>query len=124
MSEKRYLLERVGPAAVVQLYADAFGSLSPDEKRLAWHLYEAALAGRDVYYDQRYEHGLVMRDFLEALFVGREHLGPAVAAALERYTKLFWLNSGPYDHITSRKFVLEMSRAALLDATRAVQAAG
>jgi dipeptidyl-peptidase-3 len=124
MSEKRYLLERVGPAAVVQLYADAFASLSPDEKRLAWHLYEAALAGRDVYYDQRYEHGLVMRDFLEALFVGREHLGPAVASALERYTKLFWINSGPYDHITSRKFVLEMSREALLDATRAVQAAG
>jgi dipeptidyl-peptidase-3 len=124
MSEKRYLLERVGPAAVVQLYADAFASLSPDEKRLAWHLYEAALAGRDVYYDQRYEHGLVMRDFLEALFVGREHLGPAVASALERYTKLFWINSGPYDHITSRKFVLEMSREALLDATRAVLAAG
>ena len=46
MAEQRYLLERVGPAAVVQLYADAFGTLTPAQKRLAWHLYEAALAGR------------------------------------------------------------------------------
>ena len=124
MAEQRYLLERVGPAAVVQLYADAFGTLTPAQKRLAWHLYEAALAGRDVYYDQRFEHALVMRDFMEALFVGREHLAPDVAKAVERYTKLFWLNSGPYDHITSRKFVLESSREALLGAARVVQAAG
>ena len=27
-----------------------------------WHLYQAALAGRDIYYDQRYAHNLEMRD--------------------------------------------------------------
>ena len=53
MNGRRHLLERVGPAAVVQLYADAFAHLSAADKRLAWHLYEAALAGRDIYIDQR-----------------------------------------------------------------------
>ncbi len=124
MREKTWVLERVGPAAVVQLYADAFATLAPSERRLAWHLYEAALAGRDIYYDQRYEHGLVMRDCIEALFVGRSHLPAATAHAIERYTKLFWINSGPYEHITARKFTLDLTRDDLRDAILTVQSAG
>ncbi len=124
MSEQRYLLERVGPAAVVQLYADAFHTLSPRDRRLAWHLYEAALAGRDIYYDQRYEHALAMRDAIEALFQARASLEPATADAIARYTKLFWINSGPYEHITSRKFVLELTREQLLTALRTVMQSG
>jgi dipeptidyl-peptidase-3 len=124
MVEKRYLLERVGPAAVVQLYADAFATLSPQDQRLAWHLYEAALSGRDIYYDQRYEHALVMRDAIEALFEARAILDPAVADAVAQYAKLFWINSGPYEHLTSRKFVLEITREQLLGAMRAAVADG
>ncbi len=124
MTERTWLIERVGPAAVVQLYADAFATLSPRDKQLAWHLYEAALAGRDIYYDQRYEHALAMRDLVEALFVGRSSLDAGIAGAIERYAKLFWINSGPYEHITSRKFVLELTRELLLEALRTVQASG
>jgi dipeptidyl-peptidase III len=120
----QYLLERVGPAAVVQLHADAFMELTPQHRVLAWHLYEAALAGRDIYYDQRYEHALVMRDLIEALFVHRAHLDAGVAAALATYTKLFWINSGPYDHTTSRKLVLDVSREALATAMHTVAATG
>ena len=58
---RRYLLERVDDAAVVQLYADGFAQLSLRDKILVWHLYLAALAGRDIYYDQRYAHNLEMR---------------------------------------------------------------
>ena len=63
--ERPYLLETSGDAAVVQLYADGFDSLSLQNKALVWHLSQAALAGRDIYYDQRYEHNLEMRDVLE-----------------------------------------------------------
>lgn len=119
-----YLLERVGPAAVVQLYADAFTDLAPPHRVLAWHLYEAALAGRDIYYDQRYEHALVMRDLVETLYVHRARLDQAFAAALATYTKLFWINSGPYDHTTSRKMVLDSTRDGLAAAMQAVAAGG
>ena len=51
---RKYLLERVDDAAVVQLYADGFKDLPLDQKTLIWHLYQAAIAGRDIYYDQRY----------------------------------------------------------------------
>ena len=52
-TDRPYLLERVGEAAVVQVYADGFRDLSQREKILIWHLAQAAIAGRDIFYDQR-----------------------------------------------------------------------
>src|SRR5258705_10835823 len=112
--DRPYLLERVGEAAVVQVYADGFRDLPLREKILVWHLAQAAIAGRDIFYDQRYAHNLEMRDVLEAIVThpadrlraegasaslaeaGAPSAVPAEAdidaAALEeiaRYTKLF-----------------------------------
>ena len=65
LMKRPYLLEQVDDAAEVQYYADGFAALPLDQKILAWHLYQAALAGRDIYYDQRYAHNLELRDLLE-----------------------------------------------------------
>ena len=43
---------------------------------LVWHLYQAALAGRDIYYDQRYAHNLEMRDVLEEILTHSERHRP------------------------------------------------
>ncbi|MEO5739229.1 MAG: peptidase M49 [Vicinamibacterales bacterium] len=104
--DRKYLLERVGEAAVVQLYADGFSALPVDQRILIWHLYQAAIAGRDIFYDQRYAHNLEMRDVLEAII--RHPSGESdTRAEIERYTKLFWINTGPYNNLTARKFVLK-----------------
>ena len=116
--ERRYLLERVDEAAVVQLYAEGFSSLPLREKILVWHLSLAALAGRDIFYDQRYAHNLEMRAVLEAILTHDQDVAPAVAAEIRRYTKLFWLNSGPYNNITARKFLLHVAKDDLLAAAR------
>ena len=42
-------------------------SLPLRDKILVWHLYLAALAGRDIYYDQRHALNLDIRDLLEAI---------------------------------------------------------
>lgn len=111
-----YRLEQIDDAAVVQLYADGFSELSLQDKRLVWHLYRAALAGRDIYYDQRYRHNLAMRDILEEILTHAEGVPAEVRQELTRYTKLFWLNTGPYNNLTARKFVLGLAEAALADA--------
>src|SRR5688572_19630049 len=113
-SETRpYLLEQIDDAAVVQLYADGFSALPTDQKILVWHLSEAALAGRDIYYDQRYRHNLEMRAILEGILraanQGLQVAEPAVIEEIRRYTKLFWINTGPYNNLTARKFVLKCS---------------
>ena len=76
---RRYLLESVDDAAVVQLYADGFSALDLRDKILVWHLYLAAIAGRDIYYDQRYAHNLEMRALLEAMLTHGSVRRPARA---------------------------------------------
>src|ERR671924_662002 len=63
-AEREYLLERVDDAAVVQLYADGFEKLPLEEKALIWHLYQAAIAGRDMFIDQKHRSALAMRSIL------------------------------------------------------------
>ena len=122
--DRKYLLERVDDAAVVQLYADGFNQLPREQKLLIWHLYEAALAGRDIYYDQRYAHNLEMRDVLEEIITHPQGIDEATLAEITRYTKLFWLNTGPYNNLTARKFVLKSTPEAFAAAARAAQKAG
>jgi len=111
-ADRPYLLERVGDAAVVQLYADGFEALPLRQKALIYHLYEAAVAGRDIYIDQRYENSLAMRDVLEEIITHPQGIDAQTLAEIERYTKLFWLNNGPYNNLTARKFVLNLDVAA------------
>ena len=120
-AERKYLLERIDDAAVVQLYADGFTQLPLNEKQLVYHLTQAAIAGRDIYWDQRYAHGLAMRGVLEQILTHSAGIDPAALAEITRYTKLVWLNSGPYNNLTARKFVLAATPEAL--AAAAAQAA-
>jgi dipeptidyl-peptidase III len=124
MSSRPYLLERVDDAAIVQLYADGFDALTRNDKILVWHLYQAALAGRDIYYDQRYAHSLDMRATLEAIVRHGDGVSPGARAAITRYTKLFWVHSGPYHQLTARKFVLGLTPDAFAEAAHAAARAG
>lgn len=121
---KRYLLERVEDVAVVQVYADGFSALSLQGKTLAWHLYLAALAGRDIYYDQRHALNLKMRALLEAILTHGEDVDPRVLQEIRRYTKLFWINSGPYNNLTARKFLMRLTLEELVTACEAATRAG
>ena len=123
-ADRKYLLERVDDAAVVQLYADGFGRLPLKEKTLIYHLTQAALAGRDIFYDQRYAHNLEMRDVLEAIVSHPNGVDPQTLAAIQRYTKLFWINTGPYNNLTAQKFVLTCTPEAFAAAAHAAEKAG
>ncbi len=118
-ADKPYLLERIDDAAVVQLYADGFDALPLREKTLIWHLYQAALAGRDIFFDQKHRYALEMRDLLEELLTHANGVEPATLKEIQRYTKMFWINNGPYNNLTARKFVLNLKPAALENAVRA-----
>jgi dipeptidyl-peptidase III len=123
-SDRKYLLERIDDAAVAQLYADGFAALPLKEKVLIWHLYQAALAGRDIFYDQRYAHNLEMRDVVEEILTHPAGVDAQTLAEIQRYTKLFWLNTGPYNNLTARKFILKCTPAAFAAAAAAAEKAG
>jgi dipeptidyl-peptidase III len=123
-TDRKYLLERVADAAVVQLYADGFSALPLDQKVLIYHLAEAALAGRDIYYDQRYAHGLEMREVIEQVLRHPGGVDAATLAAIQNYAKLFWINNSPYNNLTATKFVLEITPEAFAAAVKAAASAG
>ena len=110
------LLEQIDDAAVVQLYADGFEKLSLKEKTLVYHLYRAAIAGRDIYYDQRHHLNLGMRHILEEILRHPAKIPEATLKEITRYTKLFWINTGPYNNLTARKFVLNLEKKDLVKA--------
>ena len=108
--ERKYSLERVGPARVVQLYADGFDQLSTRQKIFAYYLSRAALAARDIAIDQHCRYSLAIRDLLEGIVSHKDGIDPAVYGKILTYTKLFWINNGPYDNITSKKYVLSCTQ--------------
>ncbi len=65
-----------------------------------------------------------MRRVLEAIVSHPTGIDPATFAEIQRYTKLFWINTGPYNNLTARKFVLKTTPQALAAAAKAAASAG
>jgi dipeptidyl-peptidase-3 len=59
-----------------------------------------------------------MRTVLEEILTHPAGIDPATLAEITRYTKLFWLNTGPYNNLTARKFVLKCTPEALAAAAK------
>ena len=114
----------VGHAQVVQAYADGFDALTPKEKTFTYYLYLSAIAARDIAIDQHHPDALEVRDLMETMYTHRAAMDTAVASAVAKYTKLFWINNGFYDNLTSAKFVLECPYEAFAAAAHAVEQGG
>lgn len=124
-SERVHLIERVDEVGIIQLYADGFAGLDLREKTLIWHLYQAAIAGRDIYIQQRCAEGLDIRDLCEEILVHSGDVKAKTYDAVRRYMKLFWVNNSPYASTTARKYVIEgIDEAALAQAATIAHANG
>jgi dipeptidyl-peptidase-3 len=121
---RKYLLETVDDAAIVQYYADGFDKLPLREKTLVFHLYQAALAGRDIFIDQKHRNALEMRGVFEAILTHAQGIDAATLQEIQRYAKLFWVNNGPYISLTARKFVMNVKPDAFADAAKKAAQAG
>ena len=118
--ERKYLLERIDDMAVVQLYVDGFEKLPLRDKTLIYHLSQAAVAGRDIFIDQKYRHSLVLRDLIEEIITHPSGIDTEVLEEILRFTKLFWVNNGVHNPITGQKTLLGCTPSEL---TSAVQVA-
>jgi dipeptidyl-peptidase-3 len=122
--ERKYKLERVGPAQVVQLYADGFDQLTSKEKIFAYYLYLAAIAGRDIAIDQHHPNALEVRDLFEEVYKHPQGIDINVLKKITTYLKLFWINNGFYDNLTSGKFVPECTFEEFMSACEIAQRNG
>ena len=65
-----------------------------------------------------------MRGVLEQIVAHPQSVDPAVLAEIQRYTKLFWINTGPYNNLTARKFILTCTPEQFAAAAHAASAQG
>ena len=81
-------------------------SLSLQQKELCYYLSQAALSGRDILWDQNYEHNLAIRHILEAIYEG--YAGERVGANWEAflvYLKRVWFSNGIHHHYGETKIM-------------------
>ena len=87
-----------------------FNSLSLKQKQLAYYLYEAALSGRDIIYDQKSKYGILLRKTLETVYgtyKGDKNQGDW--KSFETYCGRFWFSNGNHHHYSNVKFIPECS---------------
>ncbi len=105
--------------AVIRLLPDGFDRLSLPDKMQVYYLSRAALAGRDIWYDQNHRDALMIRRILEEILTHPGDISPAVLDRITLYTKLFWINGGQYNGRTKNKFVPEFTPAEFEEAALA-----
>jgi len=84
--------------------------LSLQQKTLAYYLYEAALAGRDIFYDQNGKNNLTVRKTIEAIY--STYSGAKSGEEWDKfktYAGRVWFSNGTYHHYSNDKFVPECS---------------
>jgi len=103
------LLERVGSTGFLQLQAESFNKLAPQEQALAYWLSQASIAIHPIIYDQLSRYGLREKRLLEALVSHPQGIQPEIAAKILTFTELFWANTGNHNSQTAQKFLPEFT---------------
>ncbi len=101
-------VERLGEGGrevlVLGLEAPGFEKLKPTQRKQAYYLSRAAIAGMDIAYFQAHRYAWDIKELFELLYEHRALLEPSVASAVEDYLKLVWVNHGQYRHYQATKF--------------------
>ena len=102
--------DRFADLQVLRYEITGFEELTPQQKELAYYLYEAANCGRDMIYDQKYKHNLSIRRTLEAIY--NSYKGDKSGeewSKFETYAKRVWFSNGIHHHYSNLKFIPECS---------------
>lgn len=111
MDNSFYKADRFADIEVLRYRVPGFEGLSLNRKLLIYHLSEAALAGRDILYDQNNAGNLALRKCLEEIYLkyGGDR-GSAEFKAFEKYLKQVWFSNGVHHHYSTIKHSPEFSQ--------------
>ena len=106
----KYTNEQFADIQRLRYKVEGFEQLSLRQKTLIYHLSEAALAGRDILFDQNGRYNLRIRDLLETVY--RDYKGDRKSKdfqGLTLYLKRVWFSAGIHHHYGNEKFIPEFS---------------
>lgn len=107
----KYSTEQFADLRIQRYQVPGFDELTLKQKQLAYYLYQAALSGRDMIYDQNYKHNLYIRRTLEGII--KTYTGDRTTPDFGKfmtYTKRVWFSNGIHHHYANKKFLPEFSK--------------
>ena len=110
-NKDKYLTEQFADLGILRYKIPGFTELSLKEKKLVYYLYEAALSGRDIFYDQNYKYNLEIRRTLETIV--NSYKGNRDKDSFKNfmiYTKRVWFSNGIHHHYSNQKFKPEFTK--------------
>ncbi len=115
-----YSAEKFADLQVLRYKVEDFENLSLNTKILVYSLCEAALAGRDIIYDQNYKYNLAVRKTLEAILSRQPIENEAEYDHLLTYAKRVWFSNGIHHHYSKDKLIPECSAEYFMEKLKAV----
>lgn len=104
--EFTYEVDRFEDISVLKYRLPAFDQLTTGEKEFIYYLSEAALCGRDIFWDQNFRYNLAIRKTIEAII--DTYKGDRESAdykAFITYAKRVFFANGIHHHYSNDKFV-------------------
>jgi dipeptidyl-peptidase-3 len=117
-------VERFADVRILRYRVPGFEALDARTKELLYYLYEAALCGREITYDQKYRYNLCVKRTLEQIV--RHYPGDRDTAdfrELTLYLKRVWFANGIHHHYGHDKFAPGFSPSAFASCVRGTPAA-
>ena len=91
---------------VLRYQVPGFNGLTLHQKQLAYYLYEAALSGLDIIYDQKSKNGILLRKTIETVY--GTYKGDTSATGWKQFTEYcgrVWFSNGNHHHYGNEKFI-------------------
>ncbi len=106
MTDFNYIVDRFDDIQILRYQVPGFEILPIDQKLYIYYLNQAALAGRDILWDQHYKHNLTIRTICEAIYNNytddKERSDFILFVA---YLKKIWMSNGVHHHYSMDKFI-------------------
>ena len=113
-SDFNYVVDNFADIEVLRYKVPDFEKLTPRQKALVYYLTEAALAGRDILWDQNGRYNLPVRQLIENVYTNYSgNKESRQYKALEKYLKQIWFGNGIHHHYSMDKFVPEFDESFL-----------
>lgn len=106
------ILDKFADIKIGSYNVDGFERLSPSTRKLLYYLSRAGLAGRDIFWDQKYRYNLLIRKCLNGIVQGFK--GDRESDEFARflvYAKRVWFSSGIHHHNSSIKIPAEFGKS-------------
>ncbi len=105
-----FTAESFADIQILRYQIPGWKELTSKQKELCYYLYEAALCGRDIIYDQKDKNGILLRKTIENMY--SSYKGDKTTRdwkKFKEYCGRFWFSNGNHHHYGNEKFIPECS---------------